>query len=152
MATSEFFFLIIIWQLGPGIASSHYGSGRGVLARSVDTRHMLILCYIPDQQHWCQHFGFGFEKIQKSSRKLNTYGQLKHRINCDQDQHWWKFRYSSDLFENFSTGYSFLITSQQNSQQHNSNMASVYEWNQLASCSKTDKKLWSFFLPSLFGL
>jgi hypothetical protein len=24
---------------------------------------------------------------------------------------------------------------------NNSNMASVYEWNQLASCSKTDKKL-----------
>jgi hypothetical protein len=147
MATSEFFFLIIIWQLGPGIASGHYGSGRRVLARSVDpivdTRHMLILCYIPDQQHWYQHLGFGFEKIQKSRRKLNTYGQLKHRINCDQDQHWWNFRYS-DLFENFSTGYSFLITSKQNSQQHHSNMASVYEWNQLASCSKTDKKLWSF--------
>jgi hypothetical protein len=50
MASSEFFFLIIIWQLGPGISSGHYGSGRGVLARSVDTivdtRHMLILCYI----------------------------------------------------------------------------------------------------------
>lgn len=100
---------------------------------------MLILCYIPDQQHWYQHFGFGFEKIQKSRRKLNTYGQLKHRINCDQDQHWWKFRYSSDLFENFSTGYSFLITYQQNSQEHNSNMASVYEWNQLPSCSKLTK-------------
>ncbi len=69
MLTSEFFFLIIIWQLGPGIASGHYGSGRGVLAMSVDTtvdtRHMLTLCYIPDQQHWYQHFGFGFDKIQK---------------------------------------------------------------------------------------
>jgi hypothetical protein len=78
----------------------------------------------------------GLRKFKKGRRKLNTYGQLKHIINCDQDQHWCKFKYSSDLFENLSTGYSFLITSQQNSQQHNGNMASVYEWTQLASCSK----------------
>jgi hypothetical protein len=70
MTTSELFSLIIIWQLGPGIASGHHGSGREVLATGVhtivDTRHMLILYYVPDQQHWWyQHFGFGSEKIQK---------------------------------------------------------------------------------------